>query len=86
MGGNILIKISLQRTLDEIDITVHKLSVDYKLRSSTIYKLLSGETTQIKFETLNIILNVLNNIAIEKGINKTYTITDIIDYEYKRGE
>lgn len=81
-----MIKITLQKTLDEIGITVHKLSVDYKIRSSTIYKLLSGETTQVKFSTLDTILDMLNDIAQSKGIDKTYTITDIINYEYKRGE
>lgn len=81
-----MIKITLQKTLDELDITINKLAVEYKYRPATLYNLISGETTQIKFSTLDTILNMINEIAESKGINKTYTITDIIDYEYKRGE
>ncbi len=78
-----MIKITLQRTLDELNISRNKLAVDYKIRAATLHTLVKNETSLIKFETLETILNALNDIAQSKGINKTYTITDIIDYEYK---
>ncbi len=81
-----MIKITLQDTLDELDVTIHKLSVEYKIRSSTLYKIISGETRQIRFDTLEVILNSINDYAQNIGIDKIYTVTDIIDYEYERGE
>lgn len=81
-----MIKITLQDTLDELGITRNKLAVESKVRPATLHSLVKGHTTLIKFDTLNILLNTLNDIAIGKGINKVYTITDIIDYEYNVGE
>lgn len=81
-----MIRVTLQRTLDELGITRNKLAVDYKIRPATLHALVNGETTQIKFETIDTILNALNDMAKVIGVDKIYTITDIIDYEYVKGE
>lgn len=77
-----MIKITLQNTLDELGITRNKLAVEAKVRPATLHSLVKEQASQIKFETLTSILNTLNDIAFENGINKRYTITDIFDYEY----
>lgn len=77
-----MIKVTLQNTLDELGITRNWLAVYFKIRPATLHALINGETTQIKFETLAKILDALNDVAVEKGLNKEYTITDVIDYEY----
>ncbi len=74
---------SLQRTLDELDISKNRLAVEGKIRPNTIYDIVDNRITLIKLDTLESILNTLNRISREKGYFKTYTITDIIDYEYK---
>lgn len=81
-----MIKITLQNTLDELGITRNKLAVESKIRPATLHSLVKGHGAMIKFETLDALLNAINEIAIEKNINKRYTITDIIDYEYVKGE
>lgn len=79
-----MIKVTLQNTLDELGITRNKLAVEAKIRPATLHSLVKGHASQIKFDTLSSILNALNDMALVKGADKIYTITDIIDYEYKR--
>lgn len=77
-----MIKITLQDSLDELGVTRNWIAVNYKIRPATLHSLVKGDTSQIRFDTLTTILDALNDIAIERGINKEYTITDVIDYEY----
>jgi len=76
---------SLQSTLDELEISGNKLAVESKVRPTTIYSIIRNEIASMKLETLNSLLNAINEIASEKHIDKRYTITDIIDYEYVKG-
>lgn len=79
-----MIKITLKNTLKELDISMYKLSTEAKSRGGTVQSLVDNSAKSIRFDKLDSLLDALNDIAIEKGINKTYTITDIIDYEYER--
>jgi DNA-binding Xre family transcriptional regulator len=74
---------NLENVLDELDITKNYLSREAKIRPATILDLASGETKRIELPTFEKILNTLNQRAIEIGIEKTYTIDDLIKYEHK---
>lgn len=79
-----MIKFTLKRTIDELGISMYKLSTEAKSRGGTVQTLVDESAKSIRFDKLNALLDALNFIASEKGINKTYTISDIIDYEYVR--
>ncbi|MED3089711.1 helix-turn-helix domain-containing protein [Bacillus toyonensis] len=71
---------TLGETLEELGITKNKLAVEAKIRPTTISNLVSGEVGSIRIDTLLSILDTLNNLAIEKGINKIYKIEDVVQY------
>ncbi|MCM3387341.1 XRE family transcriptional regulator [Ureibacillus chungkukjangi] len=81
-----MIKLTLKNTLKELDISMYRLSTEAKSRGGTVQSLVDNSAKSIRFDKLEALLNALNEIAEEKGVNKTYTITDIIDYEYVKKE
>ncbi len=75
---------TLSDTLDELDKTTRNaLAVEAKVRPLTINEIANGKAKQITFTTMKKILDGLNQIAKEKGIDKTYTIEDVVKYEQK---
>jgi len=75
-------KYLLKEILEELDQTRNALSVEAKVRPGTILDLYDGKTQRIELKTFSRILDALNQFAIEKGLDKRYTIDDIIKYEY----
>ncbi|MEH7457710.1 helix-turn-helix transcriptional regulator [Bacillus sp. JJ1127] len=71
---------TLGDTMEEIGITKNKLAVESKVRPATISNLVSGEVGLIRFDTLQSILDALNVMAGEKGMDKTYRIEDVVQY------
>lgn len=83
MAGVKGIKYKLGVTLDELNnkrITRNKLAVESKTRPATILDLAAGESKTIKLETLVSILDALNEIAKDEGIDRVFGINDIIEY------
>ncbi|MEK4039700.1 XRE family transcriptional regulator [Paenibacillus sp. FSL F4-0122] len=74
------IKFKLGATLDVLGTTRNKIAVESKTRPATILDLASGDTRTIKLDTLANILDALNELAKEKGIERTIGIDDIIEY------
>jgi hypothetical protein len=74
------IKFKLADTLDEVGITRNRVAVESKTRPATIIDLAAGDTKTIKLETIVSILDSINTIAREKGIDRIFNITDIIEY------
>jgi predicted transcriptional regulator len=74
------IKFKLAKTIDEIGTTRNRVAVESKTRPATILDLAAGETKTIKLETLVNILDALNQIAREEGIERIIGISDIIEY------
>lgn len=82
LGGESLgIKFTLTETLDRLGITRNKLAVESKIRPATIADLVHGQTKRIELGTLVSLLDTLNLLVEDKGIN--VTIEDIIKYEQK---
>ena len=69
------IRFVLDKTLREIGITPHKLSLESKIRSNTIYSMIHNETKRIEIETLISLLDTLNSLA-----NKKISVSDIFIY------
>ncbi|WP_139328434.1 XRE family transcriptional regulator [Paenibacillus odorifer] len=74
------IKFKLGATLDLLGTTRNKIAVESKTRPATILDLASGDTRTVKLDTLANILDTLNALAKEKGIERTIGIDDIIEY------
>jgi DNA-binding Xre family transcriptional regulator len=75
---------NLEKVLSELEITKNYLSRESKIRPATILDLASGETKRLELPTIEKILDCLNQTAKEKDLNKTYTIDDLVQYEYSK--
>jgi DNA-binding Xre family transcriptional regulator len=78
--------VNLGKTLDELKISRNALAVESKTRPLTINELVIGKPRQINFSTLESILEALNRIAEQKGINRKFTISDVFEYRPKDGD
>lgn len=74
------IKFKLAETIDELRTTRNRIAVESKTRPATVLDLAAGDTKTIKLETLVNILDALNEIAREEGIDRVIGINDIIEY------
>jgi predicted transcriptional regulator len=70
----------LDSCLDELKITPNRLSVEAKVRPNTIYNLVYNKATRFHFPTVVQVLDALNQITKEEGIEKTFKIEDILEY------
>lgn len=80
MAGVKGIKYKLAETLDELKTSRNKVAVESKTRPATILDLAGGESKTIKLETLVSILDALNQIAKDEGVDRVFGINDIIEY------
>jgi predicted transcriptional regulator len=71
----------LNEILDEIKITPNKLAERADLRPDTVYKVYRNDLKRIHIDVLDSIILTLNTINKENGSDKTYTISDLIDYK-----
>lgn len=74
------ITIKLNETIEKLGITMYKLSVESKVRYPTVYNLCHGNSQLIKLETLQLLMDGLNDLAEKKGL-PPIELTDVIDYE-----
>jgi predicted transcriptional regulator len=74
------IKFTLGKTLNEINITKNRLSVESKIRYSTITDMVSNQSKSINIQTLTAILDTLNDLAQEKGLRRNIDIDDVFVY------
>ena len=72
-----MIKITLVETLDRHKITANKLSVESKVRPSTIYDIINNQATTVTFVTMVKLVETLRELTGDKSIN----VMDIFRYE-----
>lgn len=77
------IEFKLGGILEELKLSKNALAVEGKIRPATVAKYERGDMGRIEIDTLVSILDTLNRLAIEKGVDKTYTLEDLIEYKYK---
>ncbi|TDG00142.1 helix-turn-helix domain-containing protein [Paenibacillus piri] len=73
------IKFKLQSTLDELNISRNKLSVEGKIRLATLYEMAHDQSKAIKLDTLDSIIATINRIAKSEG-KRIINVSDIIEY------
>lgn len=69
----------LDQTLAKLELSRNALAVESKVRPVTINSIYSEDAKQLNFHTLKQIINALDRLAIERGIAKMHTISDIVD-------
>lgn len=67
----------LKETLENSKLTRNAIAVKAQIRPATLHDLVKGNSKSITFETLDKILNAMN----ELDESREYDITDIIFYE-----
>jgi DNA-binding Xre family transcriptional regulator len=77
------LEFKLGEILEELGISKNALAVEGKIRPATVAKYEKGDMGRIEIETLVGILDTLNRLASEKGIEKTYSLEDLIEYKYE---
>jgi len=75
------IKCTLRQTIEEIGTTRNAVAVESRVRPSTIYDITNNDVLSITFDTLTKILEALDVIAQEKGINREFDVSDVFVYE-----
>jgi predicted transcriptional regulator len=80
---NMAFKFNLEQVLNETGITKSYLSRESKIRYQTVLDLESGKTKRLELPSVENLLNTINRAARDIGITKTYTIDDLIQYEFQ---
>jgi DNA-binding Xre family transcriptional regulator len=82
-GGRFMNKIhfTLEKTLNELNITKNKLAVESKIRPNTIVAMANNKSKSINLDTLTAVLDALNELAAQQGINRTFNIEDVFIYK-----
>ncbi|MNJ03492.1 hypothetical protein D3C73_1638220 [compost metagenome] len=70
--------------MNRLGVTNKKLSETSKVRPNTITELNKGSVKRIDVETMDKLLNALNDIATERELGIRFTISDILSYEYQK--
>lgn len=78
------ISITLNRILEELDVTPYRLSLTSGIRTNTIYSLVNNESKAINIELLGKLIDSVNLIASEKNIPRTYTISDFLSADKEK--
>ncbi|WP_172249920.1 helix-turn-helix domain-containing protein [Saccharibacillus deserti] len=81
-----MIKIVLEESLERLGVSMRQLALRAGLRPNTVTELTGNRAKQANFETLDKILNAMNEIAEERKLRVSFSILDIISYEYIRKE
>lgn len=76
-----MIELTLDKCLHEMGLSSNKLAVESNARPNTVIDIVNKKAQRIDFETLDKLLNGLNQIAINRGLTRRFDITDIINYK-----
>ncbi|MBY0144269.1 XRE family transcriptional regulator [Neobacillus niacini] len=77
------LEFKLGDVLEELEISMNALAVEGKIRPATVSSYVKGDVSRIEVETLVSILDTVNRLAEEKGLKHSYSIEDVVSYEYK---
>jgi predicted transcriptional regulator len=74
------IEFTLQQVLDELHITGSRIASISNIRSNTIYEMVNNTTKSVNMKTLAKLIDTLNEVSRDRGINKRIEISDILRY------
>ncbi|KAF6630489.1 helix-turn-helix transcriptional regulator [Paenibacillus sp. EKM208P] len=81
-----MINLKLDKAVHMLGLSMNKLSVASGVRPHTVGDLVRNDSQRIDLDTLDKILNALNSIAEDRGLDIRFGVEDIIEYEYIRKE
>lgn len=81
-----MIKFVLDETLEEIGVTRNKLSVESKVRYTTITDMANNGVKQVNIATLEQIVIALNELAKEKNVNRKFDVNDVFIFDFDKTE
>lgn len=81
-----MIKFVLDETLEEVGVTRNKLSVESKVRYTTITDMANNGVKQINIATLEQIVIALNELAKEKNVNRKFDVNDVFIFDFDKTE
>ncbi|HDR4520631.1 helix-turn-helix transcriptional regulator [Bacillus cereus] len=74
------IQFTLEKTLNELNMSPYRLSVISQVRSNTITDMVNNQSSRINISTLELIITALNKIADERNLDRSYNINDVFIY------
>lgn len=74
------IQFTLEKTLNELNMSPYRLSVISQVRSNTITDMVNNQSSRINISTLELIITSLNKIADERNLDRSYNINDVFIY------
>ncbi|HDR5274806.1 TPA: hypothetical protein QCV86_002988 [Bacillus thuringiensis] len=74
------IHFTLEKTLNDLDISPYRLSVISTVRSNTIADMVSNQSSRINISTLELVIAALNKISEEQGSSRKFNVTDVFIY------
>ncbi|MCU5196457.1 helix-turn-helix domain-containing protein [Enterococcus faecium] len=74
------IQFTLEKTLNELNMSPYRLSVISQVRSNTITDMVNNQSSRINISTLELIITSLNKIADERNLDRSYNIDDVFIY------
>lgn len=79
MGIRFVLKETIHNCL-ELE-SIYEFIVKCDVRPNTIYDMTKNTTKRVEIETLNKIIHTLNLIAVTKGIERNFTLEDVMVWE-----
>lgn len=74
------IQFTLEKTLNELNMSPYRLSVISQVRSNTITDMVNNQSSRINISALELIITSLNKIADERNLDRSYNINDVFIY------
>ncbi|TYS55787.1 helix-turn-helix domain-containing protein [Bacillus infantis] len=72
---------TLDKVLNELEVTPNYVAVKAQVRPNTLYKMQDNDIARINIDVLEKILDALNEISREKSIHTKFNIEDVLTYK-----
>ncbi|WP_029518082.1 helix-turn-helix domain-containing protein [Paenibacillus polymyxa] len=81
-----MVKLKLDKAVNMLGLSMNRLSIASGVRPHTVGDLVRNDSQRVDLDSLDKILNALNSIAEDRGLDIKFGVADIIEYEYLRKE
>lgn len=75
------IHFTLKDTIKRLNTTPNRIAVEAKVRPPTVYNMVENKTSRVSMDTLADIIDALNVIAEERGIQEEFDVEDVFIYK-----
>lgn len=81
-----MIRITLDEVVNKLGLTNKYLSERSNVRPNTITELNRNNVKRVDIETLDRLIHALNDIASERGLGISFTVSDILSYDHAKDQ